>query len=114
MYLFGTIHVPYTKLWDGIPGNAKIAFSSCDEVCLELELSDETTRKELAECQKLPGKYDSVEQLLSKEMVNRIEKYFESVKRVFPQWLNGRSSLLGGSDRLVSSPLSCSLLSCVD
>ena len=114
MYLFGTIHVPYTKLWDGIPGNAKVAFSSCDEVCLELVLSDQTTREELAKCQKLPGRYNSIEELLSEEMVDRIERYFESVKRVFPQWLNEGSSLLGGSDRLVSSLLSCFLLSCAD
>ena len=25
-YMFGTIHVPYTRVWDTVPANAKMAF----------------------------------------------------------------------------------------
>ena len=27
-YFFGTIHVPYTRVWDAIPNNAKQAFAA--------------------------------------------------------------------------------------
>ncbi len=99
LYLFGTMHVPYTKLWNHIPENVKTAFSSCDEICLELRISDQDTRQELADCQYLPGDVETVENVLSKEMVERIEAYFQSIKQLFSKWLPSGSSLLGGTNR---------------
>ncbi len=102
LYLFGTMHVPYTKLWDFIPENVKTAFSSCDEVCLELRLSDDETRQELYNCQLLPGGVESVEEVLSKDMVQRIEQYLESIRKLFSKWLpQSGSPLLGGVDRYI-------------
>ncbi|XP_064385955.1 metalloprotease TIKI homolog [Halichondria panicea] len=99
LYLFGTMHVPYTKLWDFIPENVKTAFSSCDEVCLELRLSDDETRQELYNCQLLSGGVESVEEVLSKDMVQRIEQYLESIRKLFSKWLpQSGSPLLGGVD----------------
>ena len=57
------------------------------------------TRQELADCQYLPGDVETVENVLSKEMVERIEAYFQSIKQLFSKWLPSGSSLLGGTNR---------------
>ena len=31
-YFFGTIHVPYTRVWDAIPDNTKVAFARANRV----------------------------------------------------------------------------------
>lgn len=31
-YFFGTIHVPYTRVWDAIPNNTKAAFAAASQV----------------------------------------------------------------------------------
>ena len=31
-YFFGTIHVPYTRVWDAIPNNTKAAFEAASQV----------------------------------------------------------------------------------
>lgn len=38
-YLFGTIHVPYSLVWDGIANNSKTAFLLADKVYFELDLT---------------------------------------------------------------------------
>ena len=38
-YLFGTIHVPYTLVWDQIANNSKTAFLLADRVFFELDLT---------------------------------------------------------------------------
>lgn len=53
-YLFGTIHVPYTKVWDHIPDNAKQAFAISSHVYFELDLVNPTTVSALSTCQMLP------------------------------------------------------------
>ena len=41
-YLFGTIHVPYTQVWDSVSDDAKSAFNSARQVFLELAQAPET------------------------------------------------------------------------
>ena len=36
-YLFGTLHVPYTLVWDSVSDDAKTAFNSSNQVYLEFE-----------------------------------------------------------------------------
>ena len=36
-YFFGTIHVPYTRVWDAIPNNTKAAFDAASQVNLILK-----------------------------------------------------------------------------
>ena len=97
IYLFGTMHVPYTKLWQHIPDNTKVAFSSSEDLCVELRLSDSNTVSELAQCQRLP-KDTSIDELLSTEVRTRIKKYLERIRHLLPNWLevSGVSSLFGG------------------
>ena len=33
-YFFGTIHVPYTRVWDAVSANTKKAFKAADKVAL--------------------------------------------------------------------------------
>ena len=40
-YLFGTIHVPYTLVWDAVSDDAKRAFNSARQVYLEIGQADE-------------------------------------------------------------------------
>ncbi|KFW08191.1 Metalloprotease TIKI2, partial [Fulmarus glacialis] len=56
-YLFGTIHVPYTRVWDFIPDNSKAAFHASSSVYFELDLTDPYTISGLASCQRGKGLY---------------------------------------------------------
>lgn len=97
IYLFGTMHVPYTKLWKYIPDNAKVAFSSSEDLCVELRLSDSNTLSELNKCQRLP-KDTPIADLLSMEVRTRIKNYLQRIRILLPNWLkeSGVSSLFGG------------------
>ena len=53
-YFFGTIHVPYTRVWEHIPNNTKRAFRLSDNVFFELDLTDPYTVSALTTCQLLP------------------------------------------------------------
>lgn len=55
VYFFGTIHVPYTRVWDYVPWSAKRAFERADSVFFELDLTDPETVAQLASCQMLPS-----------------------------------------------------------
>ena len=91
------MHVPYTKLWEYIPDNAKVAFSSSEDLCVELRMSDSSTVEELANCQRLP-KDTSIDEVLSSEVRERITNYLERIRKLLPNWLqvSGASSLFGG------------------
>ena len=53
-YFFGTIHVPYTRVWDAIPNNAKQAFAASKRVFFELDLTKPHIISTLSACQLLP------------------------------------------------------------
>jgi len=53
-YFFGTIHVPYVRVWDAIPQNAKQAFAASKRVFFELDLTKANTITALGSCQALP------------------------------------------------------------
>ena len=91
------MHVPYTKLWEYIPDNAKVAFSSSEDLCVELRLSDSATVDELAKCQRLPTG-TAIDDLLSSEIMDRIASYLQRIRQLLPNWLDvsGVSSLFGG------------------
>ena len=45
-YLFGTIHVPYTLVWEEISNNSKTAFLLADKVYFELDITKTTEETE--------------------------------------------------------------------
>ena len=53
-YLFGTVHVPYTLVWDSVPDHAITAFDSANQAYFELDTSDAKTQEALQACQLLP------------------------------------------------------------
>lgn len=86
-------------MWDWIPENVKTAFSSSDELCLELELLDAKTALVLSDCRQLPGR-KTVDSVLPQEMITRISDYLNRIKQLLPKWMNhgsGGSTLFGGN-----------------
>ncbi|XP_055099610.1 metalloprotease TIKI1 isoform X1 [Symphalangus syndactylus] len=85
-YLFGTIHVPYTRVWDFIPDNSKEAFRQSSLVYFELDLTDPYTFSALTSCQMLPhGK--NLQDVLPRDIYYRLKRHLEYVKLMMPLWM---------------------------
>ncbi|XP_018408528.1 PREDICTED: metalloprotease TIKI2 isoform X4 [Nanorana parkeri] len=85
-YLFGTIHVPYTRVWDYIPQNSKKAFQESTNVYFELDLTDPYTISALASCQMLP-QGENLQDVLPKDLYRRLKRHLEYVKLMMPHWM---------------------------
>ena len=85
-FLFGTIHVPYTRVWDSIPGRIKRAFRAADLVMVELNLSDPRTLSALNECQMLPDS-QRLRNVIPRNLFNRIKRHLDYVRLQMPSWL---------------------------
>ncbi|XP_064605815.1 LOW QUALITY PROTEIN: metalloprotease TIKI1-like [Liolophura sinensis] len=85
-YFFGTIHVPYTRVWDFIPHNTKRAFEQSDHVFFELDLTDTYTISALANCQLLPHG-ENLSTILPKGIYERLKQHLEYVKVAMPSWM---------------------------
>ncbi|XP_071511518.1 metalloprotease TIKI1-like [Diadema antillarum] len=85
-YFFGTIHVPYTRVWDYIPENTKVAFRESEHIFFELDLMDPYTLSGLANCQLLP-QGENLSDVLPESMFQRLKSHLEYVKHMMPQWL---------------------------
>ncbi|KAK8769481.1 hypothetical protein V5799_014055 [Amblyomma americanum] len=85
-YFFGTIHVPYTRVWDHVPENAKRAFGNADSVVFELDLLDPGALGALANCQLLPeGR--SLADVLPPELLARLRRHLEYVRAKMSSWM---------------------------
>ncbi|CAG0893972.1 unnamed protein product, partial [Darwinula stevensoni] len=89
-FFFGTIHVPYTRVWDYIPGNAKAAFAQSHAVFFELDLTDPQTMAALSHCQMLP-RGESLANMLPRSLYVRIKRHLAYVRGKLPQWLGEES-----------------------
>ncbi|XP_018113885.1 metalloprotease TIKI2 [Xenopus laevis] len=85
-YLFGTIHVPYTRVWDFIPQNSKKAFHDSNSVYFELDLTDPYTISALAHCQMLP-QGENLQDVLPRDLYRRLKRHLEYVKHMMPHWM---------------------------
>ncbi|KAL8178710.1 UNVERIFIED_CONTAM: Metalloprotease TIKI2 [Gekko kuhli] len=85
-YLFGTIHVPYTRVWDFIPENSKAAFLASTNVYFELDLTDPYTISGLASCQLLPHG-ENLQDVLPQDLYHRLKRHLEYVKLMLPHWM---------------------------
>ncbi|KAM6218026.1 metalloprotease TIKI2 [Rhynchocyon petersi] len=85
-YLFGTIHVPYTRVWDFIPDNSKAAFEASARVYFELDLTDPYTISALASCQLLPHG-ENLQDVLPRELYWRLKRHLDYVKLMMPSWM---------------------------
>lgn len=85
-FFFGTIHVPYTRVWDYIPENTKRAFELSERVFFELDLTNPFTISALTNCQMLPeGK--SLSDILPRDIYDRLRSHLEYVKVMMPSWM---------------------------
>ena len=85
-YFFGTIHVPYTRVWDFIPDNMKVAFEQSHNVFFELDLTDPYTISALSNCQLLPhGEFLS--NVLPDDIFKRLKRHLEYVRLMMPAWM---------------------------
>lgn len=85
-YMFGTIHVPYTRVWDFIPDNSKRAFRESSSVYFELDLTDPYTISALASCQMLPHG-ENLQDVLPRDLYRRLKRHLEYVKVMMPYWM---------------------------
>ncbi|XP_046458342.1 metalloprotease TIKI1-like [Daphnia pulex] len=86
-YFFGTIHVPYSRVWDYVPENVKRAFDASDAVFFELDLTDPNTISALTSCQLLPAG-QSLGQVLPPDLYARLKRHLDYVKAVMPSWMS--------------------------
>ncbi|XP_072216087.1 metalloprotease TIKI1 isoform X2 [Excalfactoria chinensis] len=85
-YFFGTIHVPYTRVWDFIPENSKKAFQQSHVVYFELDLTDPYTISALTSCQLLP-QGENLQDVLPRDIYHRLKQHLEYVKLMMPSWM---------------------------
>lgn len=85
-YLFGTIHVPYTRVWDFIPDRSKQAFHGSHNVFFELDLTDPLTISKLTSCQLLPHG-ENLQTLLPRDLYRRLKRHLDYVKHMMPLWM---------------------------
>lgn len=85
-YLFGTIHVPYTRVWDFIPERSKRAFHGSRSVFFELDLTDPLTISKLTSCQLLPHG-ENLQTLLPRDLYRRLKRHLDYVKHMMPFWM---------------------------
>ncbi|XP_071011721.1 metalloprotease TIKI2 [Oncorhynchus clarkii lewisi] len=85
-YLFGTIHVPYTRVWDFIPDVSKRAFQTSANVFFELDLTDPLTISKLTNCQLLPHG-ENLQTLLPRDLYRRLKRHLDYVKHMMPYWM---------------------------
>ncbi|XP_064799694.1 metalloprotease TIKI1-like [Oncorhynchus masou masou] len=85
-YFYGTIHVPYTRVWDFIPENSKKAFQESNMVYLELDLTDPYTISALTSCQLLP-QGGTLQDVLPRDIYRRLKRHLEYVKLMMPFWM---------------------------
>ncbi|XP_046870885.1 metalloprotease TIKI1 [Hypomesus transpacificus] len=85
-YFYGTIHVPYTRVWDFIPENSKQAFQQSSIVYFELDLTDPYTISALTSCQLLP-QGENLQDVLPRDIYRRLKRHLEYVKLMMPSWM---------------------------
>ncbi|XP_054710088.1 metalloprotease TIKI1-like [Uloborus diversus] len=86
VYFFGTIHVPYTRVWEYVPWATKKAFESADSVFFELDLTDPETVAQLANCQMLPSG-ETLSDVLPGDIYRRLKRHLDYVKLMMPSWM---------------------------
>lgn len=93
-YFFGTIHVPYTRVWNFIPENTKVAFEESEDIVFELDLTNPYTISALANCQLLPsGK--TLDSILPEDIYVRLKDHIQYVKSMLPSWMTADQKGMG-------------------
>ena len=102
VYFFGTIHVPYTEVWDHIPANSEQAFYESQNIYFELDLTDPVTLDTLGKCQVLP-EGTMLREVIPRNLFKRIRRHLVYIKKVFPKWMTREQQLRFDPAHLYSS-----------
>jgi len=84
-YFFGTIHVPFTQVWNFLPDNVLQAYGGSDTIILELDATNPETVSALSDCQLLP-KNGQLSQEMSPDLYSRLQKYMDYLSTEMPTW----------------------------
>ena len=85
--MFGTVHVPYTRVWDSISSRVKAAFVQADSVMFELDLLDPGTISSLAECQLLPDGL-KLHEVIPADLFRRLKRHLNYIRIKLPSWMS--------------------------
>lgn len=94
VYFFGTIHVPYTKVWDYIPLNSKHAFKTASNVYFELDVTDQQNLRTLEQCKSLPHGV-KLRDVLPTILYKRIKTHLSYIRGKLSKWITFEQQLMG-------------------
>uniref|UniRef100_A0A1I8BD28 Metalloprotease TIKI homolog n=1 Tax=Meloidogyne hapla TaxID=6305 RepID=A0A1I8BD28_MELHA len=80
-FLFGTIHVPFNKVWENnkMPPQIERAFKSSNSVVLELALQKPEIVQQLIRCKQLSNS-GNLRDILPNELFNRLKEYMQRIR----------------------------------
>lgn len=106
VYIYGTLHVPYPQLWDSIPHNVKVAFTSSTDFYLELDTSQSEVMQKVKQLRLLPER-QTLRGVISRELYNRVEGYIRRLQPLLRRWIQREAGLFAGFyvDQMVYSIL---------
>lgn len=93
-YFFGTIHVPYTKVWDYIPSKAIAAFSKSDRIMFELDMTNSSIVSAMSKCHLLPTQLELMD-VIPKHLYKRLKKYLQYIRHKLPSWISDSQKFSG-------------------
>uniref|UniRef100_A0A914EQT7 Metalloprotease TIKI homolog n=1 Tax=Acrobeloides nanus TaxID=290746 RepID=A0A914EQT7_9BILA len=84
-YLFGTIHVAYTEVWDYVSDKVKEAFDEADSIVFELKLHDPETIETLMRCKNLEDGM-RIRDILPFDIYMKLKLYMKQFRQNLYQW----------------------------
>ncbi|OQV19792.1 Metalloprotease TIKI1 [Hypsibius exemplaris] len=93
-YFFGTIHVPYSQVWDFVSSSTKQAFEDADHVIFELDLTNRRTVAALTACQLLPTG-QNLSEILPVDLFARLKGQLDYVEATLKRWTTPEQKRLG-------------------
>lgn len=87
VYIFGSIHRPFTSVWPQIPRNVKKAFKSSKKIYFEIDLTSPKYLFSIMKCQYLPYGQTLMD-VLPPSVFNKLQNYLQHVQSQIPEWLN--------------------------
>ncbi|XP_028404636.1 metalloprotease TIKI2-like [Dendronephthya gigantea] len=86
VYLFGSIHRPYTSVWRKIPRNVKRAFKSSRKIYFEIGFSPKNVIA-MMKCKSLPNR-QTLRDVLPSRVFRKLQNYLNYIQSQIPEWLN--------------------------
>uniref|UniRef100_A0A915C821 Metalloprotease TIKI homolog n=1 Tax=Parascaris univalens TaxID=6257 RepID=A0A915C821_PARUN len=86
-YMFGTIHVPFTEVWEHVSERVKEAFKKANSIVFELDLHNPSTIETLVKCKNMPTG-DDVSCYLPAKLYARLKHYIRKYRQRLASWSN--------------------------